>query len=153
MSEVFSQVFKSTFLIPNKVNGTGMDTNGIQILVADDNTLNHRVLELTLKGNGFGLNFTENGKAALELCRDNEYHLILMDLNMPVMDGLEACRRIRELSAFNQTPIVAMSGNSCERSKVDSFEAGMDDFIVKPFSKEDLFKTIDKWLAAGVDSF
>jgi CheY-like chemotaxis protein len=128
-----------------------MEGKGINILVADDNTINQRVVELTLKGTGFQLQFANNGEEAVQQCQKTRFDLIFMDIHMPVMNGLEACKTIQTLEGYEDVPVVAMSGSGFESQKRECFEAGMVDFMIKPFVKQDLFQTIDKWLAADID--
>lgn len=121
----------------------------ISILLADDNVINRQVVQLQLKKLGMTeVHIVSNGEEASEAFLNNKYSMILMDSMMPVMDGLEATRHIRALEQdkkWHPTPIIAMTGNVMDGEKEKCFEAGMDDFIGKPFTLEALNNVIQKW--------
>ena len=81
--------------------------------------------------------------------RPGEYSMILMDMQMPNMDGLEATREIRKMSVAHSLPIIAMTANAFNEDRERCFEAGMDDFIAKPVEPEQMFTTILYWLRKG----
>lgn len=111
----------------------------IKVLLAEDNKINQRIMTLTFKQMGVKCDIASNGKEALEMHQKNLYHLILMDMQMPLMDGLEASRLIRDFEKeTNQTKrvyIVALTGNDILDKEEECLEAGMDDFMEKPLQE------------------
>jgi signal transduction histidine kinase/CheY-like chemotaxis protein len=121
-----------------------------RILVVEDNIVNRKVARSVLKGYGLEVSEAENGELALEALRHQSYDLVLMDMHMPVLDGLETTRRIRagerEHGAARRQTVVAMTANVL-REAVDSCrEAGMDDFLPKPFKREQMVDILSRWL-------
>lgn len=113
----------------------------LRILVAEDNLINQKLITTLLKKLGYQPDLAENGLEVLSMNDEKVYDLILMDVRMPEMDGLEATRRIRE-SSGNQPAIVAMTANAMVEDKEDCLHAGMDDFISKPFKVSDLMEKL-----------
>jgi len=117
-----------------------------RILVVDDKPTNRSIAVHLLEPLGFEVQEAENGQEALAKIAKSSPHLILMDLIMPVMDGIEATRRIRQLPEGNDVPIIASSASVFEFNQQDSFKAGCNDFLPKPVKTEQLFRTIEKHL-------
>ena len=118
-----------------------------RILVVDDDPMNREVAEVTLQAAGLIVDTAEDGCQALRMVEESDYALILMDVQMPTMDGLEATRRIRALPGGRDIPIVAMTANAFIEDKGHCLEAGMDDFLVKPFDPELLFSILLRWMS------
>jgi PAS domain S-box-containing protein len=116
----------------------------VKILLAEDNYLNHLLLESIMTEWGVEMSIAQNGKKAIEMLEKDHYDLILMDVHMPEMDGYEATRFIRNnlSSPLSQIPIIAITANASEEDKAKCLEAGMDDFVPKPFRTEELFQKI-----------
>jgi CheY-like chemotaxis protein len=122
----------------------------LRILAADDHPTNRRVLQLILEPLGVDLTFCEDGQQALDALEQAEFDVVLMDLQMPVMDGLTATRAIRELERAKQCsrmPIIALSANAMTHHKAEALDAGADFHIAKPFTPEVLITGIKEALA------
>ena len=124
--------------------------NGKKILITDDNEIN-RLLASTILVN-FGALITEasNGEEALECLTDDTFDLILMDVQMPVMDGLEATKLIRK-KINNHVPIIALTAFALKGDNQKCFDAGMDDYLSKPFEETQLLEIVAKWLGKSID--
>lgn len=109
------------------------------ILVVDDEPQIRRVMRSTLSSQGYLITEAKSGEEALELTRKERPDLILLDVNMPGMGGLEACREIRRAS---DAPIIMLTVRNAERDKVAALDAGADDYVVKPFGIEELLARI-----------
>ena len=119
---------------------------GSAVLVVDDDALNREVAERILGFSGLKVECAEHGEMALEMLDRQTYSLVLMDMQMPIMDGLEATRRIRQRTRHATLPVIAMTANAYEQDRRRCFEAGMDDILIKPFDQKDIFACILNWL-------
>jgi len=119
----------------------------LRFLAVDDNEINRKLNTILLHQWGIAVDEAADGVAAIEACSRQHYDLILMDVHMPAMDGIEATRRIRMLQEGGKTtPVVALTANALSGDRERYMAAGMDDYLEKPLTEETLRKTIEKWV-------
>ncbi len=134
-----------------------------QILLVEDYPTNQVIVTQHLKSQGYQVALAQHGQIAVDLFKKRHFDLILMDIQMPHMDGYEACKKIREhetaigelfkqnnsksTTGYKQTPIIAMTAHAMKGYKEKCLDVGMDDYIAKPFKKKDLLFLIKKWLS------
>lgn len=116
----------------------------VRILMAEDNAINQRVGKLILQKAGYRIDLVSDGSEALDAHRNTPYDLILMDCQMPTMDGFEATRQIRSVSA-RQPVIIAVTANALVGERERCLAAGMDDYLSKPFQAEQLIAIVERW--------
>lgn len=121
--------------------------SGSRVLLAEDEPINQIVSQGLLEDVGFQVDLAEDGAKALALARQNTYTLILMDIQMPVLNGIDATRAIRALPNYSTTPILAMTANAFDEDRDACIDAGMDEHIGKPVDPDKLFETLFKWLS------
>ncbi len=126
----------------------GLDTSLMtgHLLLVEDNEINQMVAQEILQAVGFTLDIAENGQQALDMLGKNTYDLILMDIQMPVMDGYTATQKIRAQEKYAALPIIAMSAHAMKGDKEISISRGMNDHITKPIDANVLYKTLHFWL-------
>ena len=120
--------------------------SGSRILLVEDNNLNQEVATELLRDAGFVVDLAENGRIALDRIRAVEYDIVLMDMQMPVMDGLTATREIRKEERFKDLPVVAMTANAMQGDRDRCLAAGMNDHVAKPIEPEILWKALLRWI-------
>jgi len=122
-----------------------------RVLLAEDNDINQMVARTLLEDSGYEVDVVDNGLKAIEAFGTSDYALILMDIQMPFMDGFEATRKIRELEKEidHHTPIIAMTAYAMKEDRDRCLQAGMDDYISKPFKEKEFFDILAKWNRSG----
>jgi two-component system sensor histidine kinase/response regulator len=119
---------------------------GARILLVEDNDINQQVARELLQDLGLVVDVAADGAAALDLVPAGRYDLVFMDMQMPVMDGVTATREIRKLRSLEGLPIVAMTANAMEHDRRKCMDAGMNDFLVKPFDPKDVANVLVRWV-------
>jgi CheY-like chemotaxis protein len=128
----------------------GASTRAAHVLLVEDNAVNQRVATVLLERRGHHVRLAQNGIEALDALVDGRFDVILMDMQMPLMDGLEATREIRkrEIAAgVARTPIIAMTANAMQGDREICIEAGMDDYVSKPIRADLMYEALDRWIA------
>lgn len=126
-----------------------MPSRSLKILLAEDNTINQKVAVYNLEAWGHQVEVADNGDIAFQKYQEKEYDMILMDIQMSVLDGLKATKKIRKYEkAKHLKPIhiVAMTANALKGDDQICFDAGMNDYISKPFKRQDFENTINKMI-------
>jgi len=130
-------------------NHTKIDLNrfkGTRILLAEDNLLNQQIATEILEDEGFVVEIANNGEEAVNMTNKSQYDVVLMDMQMPIMDGLEATKTIRQKFSKNDLPILAMTANASDADRDKCLEAGMNAHITKPIDPNLLFAGLAKWI-------
>jgi CheY-like chemotaxis protein len=118
------------------------------VLLVEDNPVNRTVVEAMLRSLGLRVSVAGDGAQAVSMVSKEKFALVLMDCRLPVMDGYEATRRIREMPGFESLPIVALTANARQGDKEICLQAGMNDYLAKPFKRTDLQQVLQRWLTA-----
>lgn len=119
---------------------------GARILVAEDNTINQQVVKEFLKLSGIEVTIVNNGQEALDQLETKPFDAILMDMHMPVMDGVEATRRIRANQSYAELPIIALTAGVTQEEQGTCMAAGMNDFVTKPVNPKSLLASLTNWV-------
>ncbi|UGA38546.1 response regulator [Chromobacterium haemolyticum] len=131
---------------PDKVEAELRLRADARVLVVEDDLINQEVALWLLDSVGLKAELARNGREAVERAAAGVYDLVLMDVQMPELDGLEATRRIRALPRWEHIPILGMTANAFEEDRQRCLAAGMNDFVAKPVDPEQLFGLLLKWL-------
>src|SRR5262245_52922701 len=121
-------------------------TRGARGLLVEDNEINQEVALGQLEDAEVEVDVAINGEIAVRMVRDKKYDLVLMDMQMPVMDGIEATRIIRSDAKFDVLPIIAMTANAMTADRDRCLEAGLNDHIPKPIEPEELLRVLAHWI-------
>jgi two-component system sensor histidine kinase/response regulator len=139
------------FVVKSKLSADFSDKYPFEILIAEDNEVNQHVIKHILGKMGYRPAIAKNGKDAVDAMTKGRYDLILMDMQMPVMDGLEATRAIRS-SDINQPVIIALTANVMHTDQHLCLQAGMDDYLSKPVKLDELMNKLSKWHTVGLST-
>ncbi len=125
--------------------------SGMRLLLVEDNEINQEVATSMLESVGAVVEIADNGLEAVERLaeRGSEFDVVLMDLQMPVMDGIEATRKIRQNHELDALPIVALTANATSKDRERCLQAGMDDYLSKPVNPQDVYRTLGRWHVDG----
>ena len=121
------------------------------ILLVEDNVINQKVVTATLRKKGYEVSVANNGSEALEALARSQFDLVLMDLQMPVLDGLETTRRIRLIPRFASLPVVALTAHTAAAERQHALEAGVDGYLTKPLPPAELLAAVEKYVARAQD--
>ncbi len=132
--------------IPSDRQGALAPLKGARILLAEDNEINRQIAVELLQQVGSEVVTANNGWEALKRLKEEEFDAVLMDIQMPIMDGLEAARRARELPGLRNLPILAMTAHALESDRQKSLAAGMQDHLTKPIDPQLMYETLAKWI-------
>jgi PAS domain S-box-containing protein len=138
--------------IPRSAAPAVMRASGPRILVAEDNEVNQKVLRGLLGPAGYPLDFANNGQIAFDMFRRNKYALVLMDVSMPVMDGMAATQAIRnheQACGLGRTPIIAVTAHAMREEQSSFRQRGVDDVLTKPVDHGELMDALDRWMPGG----
>ncbi len=150
--EVFGKdIARAPRVVPQKTAGKEHleKIKGAHILLVEDNEINQQVAREILSGAGLDVTVANNGQAAVDAVTQGRYDAVLMDIQMPVMDGYSASREIRNLkSEIRNVPIIAMTAHAMTGDREKSIAAGMNDHVAKPIDPDQLFNILQKWIPA-----
>ncbi len=135
---------------PQDLQEMPADIRGARILLAEDNPINQQIASEMITEAGFWIDVADNGVQAIEMAAAAPYDLILMDMQMPVLGGVDATLRLRQQARFADIPIIAMTANVLQEDRERCRAAGMNDFISKPFEPKALFDVLRRWITPRV---
>ena len=134
---------KQNFVDPTQIRE---QIGGSTILLAEDNSINQQVAVEILTAVGLNVDIAANGLEAINKVLETPYDLVLMDIQMPEMDGYTATGRIRNIPRFKDLPIIAMTAHAMSGDREKCLAAGMNDYVTKPIDKKQLFRTLIRWV-------
>ena len=149
LTELFVEKKQSPLPDQSAVYDAEADFTGKRVLLVEDNPINQRVAEALLKSVNFEVVIVDDGAAALEMLEKESFHAVLMDVQMPIMDGYEATRQIRVRLELKNLPIIAMTAHATKEAMEKCFAAGMDDYISKPIDRAKLLTLLEKLLLSA----
>ncbi|AFM39704.1 CheY-like receiver domain-containing protein [Desulfosporosinus acidiphilus SJ4] len=119
----------------------------LKLLIVEDDEINRMVMEKIAIRKGWEVLLAENGEVAVDIYQKLEFEVIIMDCQMPILDGFKATRAIRQLESNSGThiPIIALTANTLEGDREKCLNAGMDDYLTKPIETNDFYTIVEKW--------
>ena len=117
-----------------------------RVLAVDDNEANLELICTLLEDMGANVHAASNGREAVDMARETEFDIIVMDIQMPEMDGIEATRTLRANPLHRETPVIALTAHAMQGEREQLLKAGMDDYLTKPVSESELYDTLQRWL-------
>ncbi|KZL92331.1 response regulator [Clostridium magnum] len=144
--KVYDKEAKETFV--------KIDSTSLRVLLVEDDTVNQLVISEILKSVGHGITIANNGKEALELLQQNQYDIIFMDIEMPLMNGITATKFIREKEELskNHVPVIAITAHALKGDREKFLRYGMDDYISKPIDIENFYKVLNKFSSKSIEN-
>jgi CheY-like chemotaxis protein len=133
---------------PGYMRGAPGELKGARILLVEDNEFNQELAVQLLRGSGSIVSVACNGQEALDALAADSFDVVLMDCQMPVMDGYAATRALRQRTELRDLPVIAMTANAMTGDREAALAAGMNDHIAKPIRIDDMFATLARWLPA-----
>jgi signal transduction histidine kinase/ActR/RegA family two-component response regulator/uncharacterized membrane protein affecting hemolysin expression len=138
-----------TFDTPASLAQLQRQFSGIRVLIAEDEPINREILRTLIEDAGFHVDAVEDGTQAVALARQHAYDLVLLDMQMPKLNGVDAARQIRTLPGYARTPVLAVTANAFREDRQACLAAGMNDHIAKPVDPDVMYQTLLKWLPAS----
>lgn len=132
--------------VPRAANGHSQG-EGRNVLLVEDNPVNQTVIEAMLRSLGFTVSVATDGAQAVRSAETGDFEVILMDCRLPIIDGYEATRQIRQLPGRTQVPIIALTANALQGDREACLSAGMNDYLAKPFKRNDLQQILQRWVS------
>lgn len=117
--------------------------NDLKLLMAEDNEINRKLAAMLFKRHDLSVDFAQNGEEAIDMCLANNYDFVLMDIEMPGINGLEATESIKQKMGENAPPIVALTAHNLDGQAEEFMQQGMDGFLTKPIKIEDMFSLFE----------
>ncbi|WP_339430829.1 MULTISPECIES: response regulator [unclassified Pseudomonas] len=131
---------------PRALNSSGHG-EGRHVLLVEDNPVNQTVIEAMLRSLGFTVSVATDGAQAVQNAEASDFEMILMDCRLPIIDGYEATRQIRRLPGRSAVPIIALTANALQGDREACLSAGMNDYLAKPFKRNDLQQILQRWVS------
>jgi len=144
--EAYEAAAEQAQQMPANDNEALMTIKSSRILIVEDNEMNQEVAQAILQEAGFFTDIADNGKIAVEMVQNSAYDLVLMDMEMPVMGGIEATRAIRKLGGYEDLPVIAVTANVMQSDQELCTNSGMNDYITKPLDLSELWRILIKWI-------